>query len=98
MQKHPYMMQTRHFAPPAFVLAQAASLSAALWWPAMWWGFLAIIGSYCLASLAVSLRIAAKTDIRYAAVLPFVFASLHFGYGLGLLVGLAKFGRRWGEA
>jgi hypothetical protein len=98
MQKHPHMMQTRHFAPPVFVLAQATSLATAMWWPAMWWAFLAIVGSYGLASLGMSLRIAAKTDIRYAALLPVVFASLHFGYGVGLLVGLAKFARRWSDA
>jgi succinoglycan biosynthesis protein ExoA len=98
MQRHPHMMQWRHFVPSVFVASLATSAFVSLIWSPMWWGFLGIVTAYVLASFAMSLRIAIKTDIRYSVLLPIVFACLHFGYGTGLLVGLATFAGRWREA
>jgi hypothetical protein len=59
--------------------------------PFFFWVFLVILGSYVLASLTASLQIALqKRDIGYFVMMPFIFGILHFGYGLGSLLGVFK--------
>jgi len=52
---------------------------------------------YLFANLSASGFIAAKKGFRYYPLLPFVFATLHIGYGMGFLAGLLKFWNRWGQ-
>jgi len=50
------------------------------------WILLALIsGSYLFASLLFSIKIGLKEGIKYILILPIVFFSLHFSYGLGML-------------
>jgi len=52
---------------------------------------------YLFANLFASGFTAAKKGFRYYPLLPFVFATLHIGYGMGFLAGLLKFWNRWGD-
>lgn len=78
----------RHLVPLTFVLGLIGSglLSAVV--THFFLLFLLILGSYVLTNLSVSFQIASqKRDIRYLIVIAFIFACLHFGYGLGSLAG-----------
>jgi cellulose synthase/poly-beta-1,6-N-acetylglucosamine synthase-like glycosyltransferase len=81
----------RHLVPLIFVTALIGSAVLGFLLPLFFWFFGVILGSYALASLTVSLQIAfQKRDVKYFAVMPFVFGILHFGYGLGSLLGVFK--------
>jgi GT2 family glycosyltransferase len=81
----------RHLVPLIFVTALIGSAVLGLLLPLFVWCFGVILGSYVLASLTVSLQIAfQKRDVKYFAVMPFIFGILHFGYGLGSLFGVFK--------
>jgi glycosyltransferase involved in cell wall biosynthesis len=88
----PFMpVSTRHLVPLIFVLGLLATFGAALQWPAGAWAFALVAGSYALLNFAASIQIAwYKRDHRYFFVMPWVFALLHFGYGLGSLWGAIK--------
>lgn len=90
LQKHPKQMQWRQFVPPVFVAAClteiALSQKALLAMTMM---------GYLAANLTTSLWLAVKKGWQYLFLLSFVFATLHFSYGLGFLWGLARFIRRW---
>jgi len=97
MQKHPRQMRLRHFVPGALVATLLAAALGALFSP--WgWGALALVGGgYLLANLAASFATARRAGWRYWPLLPPVFATLHFSYGLGFLAGLVRFAGRWRE-
>lgn len=81
----------RHLVPLIFVTALIGSAVLGFLLPLFVWCFGVILGSYVLASLTVSLQIAfQKRDVKYFAVMPFIFGILHFGYGLGSLLGVFK--------
>jgi glycosyltransferase involved in cell wall biosynthesis len=81
----------RHLVPLIFVTALIGSAVLGFLLPLFVWCFGVILGSYVLASLTVSLQIAfQKRDVKYFAVMPFIFGILHFGYGLGSLFGVFK--------
>jgi glycosyltransferase involved in cell wall biosynthesis len=79
----------RHWVPGAFVLSLLVSLALAAAYPALLWLGLGIAAMYAAASLAVSFQIAVREgDLRYAFLLPIVFAVRHFVHGIGTLFGL----------
>jgi cellulose synthase/poly-beta-1,6-N-acetylglucosamine synthase-like glycosyltransferase len=81
----------RHLVPLIFVTALIGSAVLGFLLPLFVWCFGVILASYVLASLTVSLQIAfQKRDVKYFAVMPFIFGILHFGYGLGSLFGVFK--------
>ena len=95
LQKHPRQMRLRQFVPLAFV---AALFGSAVLVPFTRIGILFLVGvggSYALANLIASLWTARKGDLRYLLLLPAVFATIHFSYGLGFLLGLVRFAGRW---
>jgi hypothetical protein len=86
MQRHPHQMRWRQFVPPAFVTAVVGGLILAVLgirWP-LW----TVVGSYLTANLAVSLYLSSRAGLRYLAILPLAFATLHMAYGTGFLRGL----------
>jgi succinoglycan biosynthesis protein ExoA len=87
--RHPGSLRTSHLLPPALVLAALAGLGAprGLRGPAR-----AGIGLYAGAVGVESVRAARRAPARVAAGLPAVFATLHASWGLGFLLGLARFG------
>jgi glycosyltransferase involved in cell wall biosynthesis len=78
----------RHFVPLLFVstLLLAAGLVAIF--PAGWHWLGLILGGYVLTILGASVSIAKREGMRQVAMLPLVFAVLHFSYGLGSVWGL----------
>jgi len=55
------------------------------------WLFSLIVCSYLLTNFGFSFAIAIKKELKFFPVLPFVFATLHFSYGLGYLKGIWDF-------
>jgi glycosyltransferase involved in cell wall biosynthesis len=97
-QKHPRQMSWRHFVPPAFVLALGLTPLLLWLWPALGWLGAAAVVSYLGLIAAASVQAARKGGPgRHRRWLPVVFAIIHVGWGLGFLVGLIRFRRRWFE-
>jgi GT2 family glycosyltransferase len=81
----------RHLVPLAFIIGLLGSAVLGSVWDLFFYLFLIILASYWLANLGASLQIVLeKRNIRYMLAMPFVFASLHFAYGLGSLWGVFK--------
>lgn len=95
MQKHPRQMRPRQFVPPLFVAVLGIGGLCAPFAPAIRYVWLSVIALYALATVGVSLIIASRHGRRHLWVLPTAFATLHFSYGLGFLLGLIKFAGRW---
>jgi len=91
MRKHPRQMQPRQFAPACLVGGLLVALVFALFFSVAWWGFGGLLGSYLLANLSASMLAARKESWRTLAMLPWVFATLHFSYGAGFLCRLFAF-------
>lgn len=95
LQKHPRQMSLRQFIPPLFVLSLILSLILTLAVPWGWVLLAAILGLYLLVTLGVSVSLGARHGWRLMGIIPAAFAIIHLSYGLGFLVGLLKFARRW---
>lgn len=92
IRKHRQPAAVRHLAPGAFVggvlgLALLAPFSL----PARWM-LAGALGLYAAGNLAATALAARRGGLRFAPVLPLVFAAYHFSYGLGFLRGLARAG------
>jgi len=98
LQKHPFQMSFRQFVPPAFVIALMFSM-VMLFFPVPGLRCLALIIPICYMgfNLAGSFYIAMKNGWKHLKFIPIVLFILHFGYGLGFLLGLVKFWNRWGD-
>jgi succinoglycan biosynthesis protein ExoA len=95
IQKRHAVPSWRLLVPPAFVLALLASLTAGI----------APAGRLPLATLAAGYSVAtalasfwtARQDWRALPLLPAAFATMHFAYGLGFLVGCWRWRGHFGE-
>lgn len=90
----PYALSWRHFVPFIFLVCLLLSLvllfvrtlpSNLRLLP-----LAAVGGSYLAASLFFSLTLSLRKGKRYFFVLPVIFATLHFSYGTGSVMGLFK--------
>lgn len=95
MQKHPLQMRPRQFAPPLFVAALLLSFILAPFSSIASWCALVVSGSYVTANFIATILVARHASWRLIPHLSMAFAVLHLSYGLGFLVGLAKFWNRW---
>ena len=80
----------RHLVPLLFVSTMLASAILGIFF---FWAkiiFILTFGSYILANLFFSLKIAIAEDLKYLFSLPLTFFCRHFGYGSGSLWGLIK--------
>jgi succinoglycan biosynthesis protein ExoA len=95
LQKHPWQMRPRQFAPPAFVLSLVASAILTPWaigWLA-WW---AIVGMYSASNATASVGVARRNgSLRLVPLVATAYAILHLSYGFGFLTGLLRFRNRW---
>jgi len=83
----------RHLVPFAFVLSLFLILILALFLPAFWFVLLFVVLAYLLANVYFSAYIAAKRrDVRLLFLMPIIFATLHFTYGLGSVRALTQLG------
>lgn len=76
----------RHLVPALFVLALLLSLGLELVTGYMLWG-LPVLGPYVVANVIASAS-ASWRHWRLFPLLPVVFMVLHFGYGLGFILGI----------
>jgi len=95
LQKHSKMMMLRQFIPAVFILSVTISLLLSFYDRMFFYLFLLILGSHFVCDFFFSFRIANKHGWKYFFFLPIVFNILHWSYGLGFLIGLFRFFRRW---
>ncbi len=94
-QKHPRQMQLRQFVAPAFVGTALAAMALSPFHSAGRALAALVLGCYAIANLGASFRIARKRGWVHLPLLPVVFGTIHAGWGLGFLAGLARFAPRW---
>jgi succinoglycan biosynthesis protein ExoA len=97
IQKHPYQVRPRQFAPPLFVATLLFTLALSPFSTFAFWIFSVAIVTYVTASILATLLLTGKVQPRGLTLLPIVFAILHVSYGTGFLVGVFKFIRPWRE-
>jgi hypothetical protein len=90
LQKHPESLRWRQVVPPLFVGVFLGTLLGGIFWPPLRWLFRLIAGCYLLANLGASTIVARRGGWRYGPVLPFIFATIHFAWGMGFWVGLGQ--------
>jgi succinoglycan biosynthesis protein ExoA len=89
MAKHPPSVRPRHLVPAAMLLLGAALVLAAVVWAPARRLLVAVVALYAAGLLAAAF--AARRRAEGAAyILPLVFATMHFGWGLGNLAGLVR--------
>jgi len=81
----------RQLIPGIFVGSLIVSLILSPIYNSFLWLFLFILGSYTIVNLTFSLKTSLKKGLRFFFVLPLVFATIHFSYGLGYLKGIWDF-------
>lgn len=81
----------RQLIPPAFIASLGIFLILSLFFNWCFWLFLLILASYTITNLAFSLKISLKKGLTYFFVLPVVFTTVHFGWGIGYLKGVWDF-------
>lgn len=97
MQDHPMQVRTRQLVPPAFVGALMGGLVLAPLFAGFRRSTAILLGAYAAANLGVSAWVS-RSRRGLLPRLPQVFAVLHFAYGVGVLVGMVRFARRWSGA
>lgn len=97
LQKHPRQMRPRQFVPAIFVGVVIGGGLLSLLLPALGLLWIGALILYLLADSLASVVTAARNGWTYLPLLPLVFATLHFSYGLGFWHGLVKFRNRWGD-
>jgi cellulose synthase/poly-beta-1,6-N-acetylglucosamine synthase-like glycosyltransferase len=90
LQKHPASLRWRQALPPIFVSSFLGSFVLSFFWTPVRWLFLFIAGCYLLADLVASTIAANLGGWRYLPILPIVFATIHFAWGLGFLYGVTR--------
>jgi glycosyltransferase involved in cell wall biosynthesis len=101
IRKHRIPASWRHLVPAAFILANLAFGAGVLvslatvsadWTAAIGGVWLALLCAYAGATIAASFAAVGRSGWAALPYLPAVFATYHFGYGVGFLRGLCKFG------
>lgn len=90
LQKHPASLRWRQVLPPIFVSVFLGSFVLSIFLTPVRWLFPFIAGCYLLANLVASTIAANRGGWRYLPVLPIVFATIHFAWGLGFLYGVTR--------
>jgi succinoglycan biosynthesis protein ExoA len=97
MLKHHRPASIRHLVPGPFILALLILPLVGLVYHPFLLVWLALLAIYGLANLTASIATAARSGWRFLPALPLVFASYHFGYGIGFVYGIVEYfvlGRR----
>lgn len=83
-------MRLRHFIPILFVSILLLLCFASLFNPIVKSLFLALLLAYGLVTILASVNIAVRQGFYYIFIVPFLFITVHFTYGIGSLWELAK--------
>jgi polysaccharide deacetylase family protein (PEP-CTERM system associated) len=93
LAKHPDTLSLPCLMPAALIAAVISGAVLSLYIPTVALAYFASMGIYVLVLVLTSLALAAKArDWQLAAWLPLVFATIHFGAGVG---SLHEVGRQW---
>jgi GT2 family glycosyltransferase len=95
LQKHPRMMQPRHFAPPLAVAAGGAGVLASVVAPKVLFVSAPLAGIYGCGVVAAACATARRIGWGRFPSLLVTFPILHASYGSGFLLGLCRFAHRW---
>jgi glycosyltransferase involved in cell wall biosynthesis len=95
LQKHPRQMMARQFVPPSFVLAVLLSALAGPFIHGALTAFGIISGSYLLAAFGAAFLSAFPKRVGMFHLFLVAFPVLHISYGIGFLVGMGVFWKRW---
>jgi glycosyltransferase involved in cell wall biosynthesis len=88
LRAHPASLKLRHLIPPLFVLMITINILLGIFPQARPWAFCVAPGAYIAFMLVALVAVSKSGKLRYAPVLPVVFACLHFSYGIGIWLGL----------
>ncbi len=88
-------MQWRQFVPFVFVVSLVTSIAGSVVLRRLRYLAAAIGIAYSAANVIASMGVARRAGWSTLRHLPFVFAILHFGYGLGFARGLVEFRDKW---
>jgi cellulose synthase/poly-beta-1,6-N-acetylglucosamine synthase-like glycosyltransferase len=90
-QKIRAILTWRQLMPVLFISSLIISGVLSLFSQSLLLVFFFIIFSYLITNIGFSLSIALGKGFKYLFILPFVFATLHFSYGVGYLKGIWDF-------
>jgi len=91
IQKHKLPGSIRHLIPGGFLMALLGLFTASFWCSYALWGFMLLLGIYLASVLIASINTARQERWMLLPLLPLIFATYHFGYGVGFLRGIADF-------
>jgi len=89
--KHGLTISLRHFIPSFFVASLFITAILSFFKQIFLYLLSALLSTYLIVSLLFSLKNSLNKGIRYFPILPIVFATLHFSYGIGFLKGIWDF-------
>lgn len=90
-QKVGVILTLRQLIPAIFVTSLIILLMLSVFFKPFLWLLLFVVGSYIITNLGFSLKISQKKGLKYFFILPGVFATVHFGYGIGYLKGIQDY-------
>jgi succinoglycan biosynthesis protein ExoA len=84
-------VSVRHLIPLLFVSSMALPAAVSLFWSPAVWAMVMVVAAYGVANIVASSQVAssAKRPV-FLLVMPIIFATLHFAYGLGSLWGCCR--------
>lgn len=93
IQKHRRPCSLRHLVPSLFIGLLLVLLGTTPFIPWAGWGLFGLVGSYAVLNLgATAASLGHWRHLMYLPVLPWIFLAFHWGYGLGLLLGMLDSG------
>jgi cellulose synthase/poly-beta-1,6-N-acetylglucosamine synthase-like glycosyltransferase len=90
VRRFPKSLKLRHLVPSIFTLAVVVAAALALFHPLGRLALLALLLPYAFFVMAAMVSFAAEKKWKTALLAPAVMFCLHFGYGLGIWVGLLQ--------
>ncbi|MDL1876492.1 exopolysaccharide biosynthesis polyprenyl glycosylphosphotransferase [Cytophagia bacterium CHB2] len=97
VKKQRAAFRLRYFVPAALlVLSVGTALFAPLWLTALA-ACAALFLAYLSCNALLTFGLAARNRLKHLLLLPLVLATIHFGFGVGMIVGLIA-SKRWGAA
>ncbi len=97
IKKHPDAFRLLHLLPAAAIVLGGFLAGMSFFHNAFFYTLLILSGLYVGGLGAGSILTARKTQWKFLPALPSVFSTLHFGFGVGFVVGLFK-SRKFGGA
>jgi len=92
IQKRGQVFSIRHIIPSIFIVALISTLNIGFFLQLPWITF-SVVFLYLFFNLSASIYLAAS--LWLIPLISFAFLILHFGYGIGFIVGLFRFINKW---